>query len=127
MNVPVGENPNPKLLMVKDFVLKHWNDSSPVYAEITIRSKEGDPTTYKVNIDIDERSEKRLTMNIISERYDRRLINDPKRTGKVIRKVKYYEAHKIEKILIPDRSARKSSNDYFLGLSDTEGKAIFDW
>jgi len=127
VDVPIGEFPMPKLNAVKDFVLKHWNDSSPAYAEITIRSKEGDPTTYKVNIDLDEMAERRLRMEIITIRYDRHLINDPNRTGEMTKTTRSYEAYEIERMKRKESSSKTFENDYFLRLKNNEGNIVFDW
>jgi hypothetical protein len=129
VNVPVGENPYPSVSKVRDFIWKHWKESTFGNAEMTLRSKEGDPTTTYIFIEPDESGVWRVAVKTESKFYDRKAISDPKRRGKFFHQTHSYEAYLVEQVNSPKRKTRinlkNQRNDFSLRLKDSNGNIFY--
>jgi hypothetical protein len=128
VDVPVPENPYPSIAKVRDFISRHWKERTLGYVEMTLRSKEGEPTTSYIFIEPDRAGVWRVATRIERELHDRRLVGDPKRTGEIIRQTQNYEAYFVEQIKPPKgkvvQNLKNQRNSYLLRLKDRNGNIL---
>jgi hypothetical protein len=128
VNVPVSKNPYPSIAKVRDFIWIHWKERNLGYVEMTLRNKEGEPSTSYIFIEPDEVGVWRVAMRIERELHDRRLVGDPKRTGEIIRQTHSYEAYLVDQVKStkdkPVVNLKNRRNDYLLRLKDKNGNIL---
>jgi hypothetical protein len=74
-----GLNPAPVLRQVRAFVARHWRQHRRGYAEFTLYSKEGEPTTSQLYIEPDASGRWQIRGTSHSIQSDRRPLGDPKK------------------------------------------------
>ncbi|MBA3785018.1 MAG: hypothetical protein H0X15_05670 [Acidobacteria bacterium] len=116
LDVPVIENPRSANIKVRDFVWKHWKQKDLGYAIITLRSKEGDPTTSHIFIEPDGAGVWRVAIRSESEFHNRGILSDPKKATETIYQTRSYEAYGVERV--------KIKGNYLLRLKDKNGNVI---
>lgn len=116
-DVPVSENPYSAVAKERNFIWEHWQQHRAGYAVVKLRNKEGELTTSQTFVEPDENGEWRVVIHEESELRDRRLLNDPKRTGKIMYQTRNYEAYEVERVRIKKK-------DYFLRYKDKNGKVL---
>ena len=122
--VPVSENPYPTITKVRDFVWRHWTERTLGYAEMTLYSKEGEPSKSFIFIEPDKTGAWRVAVRIERVLHDRRFIGDPKRTGEIIRQTNSYEAYTVEQAKPKDKSASRSKKNFLLRFKDKNGNIL---
>lgn len=103
------ENPAPARAKVREFIWRHWTNRRLGYAEMAVHNKEGEPTRYFVYIESNESGNWLVSIRIESERHDRRLIGDARRTGEIKRQTNSYEAYIVEQAEPPKGKVSSAS------------------
>lgn len=116
-DIPVSESPYSAVAEARRFIWEHWQQHRKGYAVLKLRSKEGELTASQTFIEPNENGEWRVVIYEESELRDRRLLNDPKRTGKILYQTRSFEAYKVDQVKIKNK-------DYFLRYKDKNGKVL---
>lgn len=122
--VPVIENPYPTIAKVRGFVWRHWAERTLGNTEMTLYSKEGEPSKTFIFIEPDKTGAWRVAVRIERELHDRRLVGDPKRTGEIIHQTNSYEAYTVEQVKPKDKNALRSKKIFLLRFKDKNGNIL---
>jgi hypothetical protein len=116
-DIPVSESPYSAVAKARSFIWEHWQQHRKGYVILKLRNKHGELTTSQTYIEPNENGEWRVVIHTKSELRDRRLLNDPKRTGKILYQTRSFEAYEVEQVKIKNK-------DYFLRYKDKNGKVL---